>query len=182
VETAALAAERQARLGAAQDVRTLVSYDRGRTLGPFRGTPEATSDRLLGYIAVKHQGYWADMFVSAAGKPSDMQRRAQAALGAMLAAAAPGLAARELHALAIAALGSLALHPMLSGSVGQRIGLSLDEGGALMTASRHTLQPGEVYALHVGGRDPTGGAIVSAMIAITAKGVEILHRSPPLPA
>ena len=179
VETAALAGERSARLKAAQDVRTLVSFDGGRTLAPFRGTFETKSDPLVGYIAVKHMGYWADMFVSAASASSDLQQRTQAALEAMLQTAGPGVLASDLHAKAIAQLGGHALHPVLGGSVGHRIGLSPDEGGALRHDSRHTLAPGEVYSLHVGAHDPaSGGAVISAMIAITANGSELLHRSP----
>ncbi len=63
-EAAALKAERTARLLAAQDVRTLMSFDGGRTLSPSRGLFERESRPLAGYPAVKHMGYWADMFVS----------------------------------------------------------------------------------------------------------------------
>ena len=181
VETAALAGERSARLGAAQDVRTLVSFDGGRTLEPFRGTFDTQSDPLVGYIAVKHMGYWADIFVSAAGVPSELQPRVEAALEAMLQSAAPGVAAAELHGKAMAQLGGLALHPVLGGSVGHRIGLSPDEGGDLCDDSSHALAPGEVYTLRVGAHDPvTGGALISAMIAITDKGADVLHCSPAL--
>src|SRR5450631_202045 len=82
VETAALAGERTARALAAQDVRTLVSFDGGRTLTPFRGAfaPQSKPTPLLGYIAVKHRGYWAESFVDAADPTSDLQQRAQAGL------------------------------------------------------------------------------------------------------
>jgi Xaa-Pro aminopeptidase len=181
VETAALAGERCARLKAAQDVRTLVSFDGGRTLAPFRGTFDTTSDPLVGYIAVKHMGYWADMFVSAASAPSELQPRVEAALEAMLQAAGPGVLASDLHAKAVEQLGSFVLHPVLGGSVGHRIGLSPDEGGALRGDSDHALAPGEVYALQVGAYDPiNGGALVSALVAITASGAEALHCSPAL--
>jgi Xaa-Pro aminopeptidase len=181
VEAAALAGERSARLQAAQDVRTLVSFDGGRTLAPFRGTFDRKSDPLVGYIAVKHMGYWADMFVSAASAPSELQPLVEAAFEAMLQAAGPGVLAAELHAKAVAELGSFALHPVLDGRVGHRIGLSADEGGALRAESNHALAPGEVYTLQVGAHDPiSGGTVVSAMVAITATGAETLHCSPAL--
>jgi Xaa-Pro aminopeptidase len=183
VETAALAGERSARLGAAQDVRTLVSFDGGRTLAPFRGTFDTKSDPMVGYIAVKHMGYWADTFVSAASRPSELQPRVEAALEAMLQSAGPGVLAGDLHAKAIAELENFALHPMLGGSVGHRIGLSPDEGGALREDGSHTLAPGEVYTLQVGAHDLTaGGALISAMVAITASGADVLHCSPALRA
>ena len=179
VEAAALEGERAARLMAAQDVRTLVSFDGGRTLAPFRGSLEAKSDSLVGYIAVKHRGYWADMFVTAAAGASAVQQRVRAGLDAVLRSANPGVTAASLHAKAIEQLGGLPLHPVLSGSIGHRIGLSLNEGSELTNDGHHTLKPGEVYTLHVGAYEPaSGGALTSAMIAITANGSEILHHSP----
>jgi Xaa-Pro aminopeptidase len=167
---------------AAQDVRTLVSFDGGRTLAPFRGAFEPQADRLsgmAGYIAVKHGGYWADLFVTGARRASEIEGRAQAALRVLLELAKPGATAAELHAKATAALAPYSLHPVLSGSVGRRIGLSLNEGGEITSDSRHTLKPGEVYSLAVGACDPqAGGVLTSAMVAITPTGSELLHVSP----
>jgi Xaa-Pro aminopeptidase len=178
-EGAALAGERTARLMVAQDVRTLASLDAGRTLVPFRGAFETQTDPLVVYIAVKHAGYWADMFVSAASAASDVAQRTRAALEVMLSGAGPGMTAHELYANALAALGPHALHTVLSGSVGHRIGLSPNEGGEITREARHALAAGEVYAFHIGAYDPkAGGALTSAMIAVTGKGAEILHRSP----
>jgi Xaa-Pro aminopeptidase len=183
VEAAALAGERSARALAAQDVRTLVSFDGGRTLAPFRGAfePKSKGTPMLGYIAVKHKGYWAESFVYAADRPSDLFGRAQAGLAAALQAAEYGANSSALYAKAIGPLGSHSLHPVLGGSIGRRIGLSLDEGGELRRHSDELLwvQSDDVYALHVGARDPeAGGAIVSAMITMTPKGCEVLVRSP----
>lgn len=182
IEAAALAGERTARMMAAQDVRTLVSFDGGRTLAPFRGAFEPQSDRqagMAGYIAVKHMGYWADMFVTGLRRTSAVEEHARASLRALLELAKPGALASELHAEAIKALSPYALHPVLSGSVGRRIGLSLDEGGEIRSDSRHVLKSGEVYSLAVGACDPqAGGALTSAMVAITATGSELLHLSP----
>jgi Xaa-Pro aminopeptidase len=182
IETAALAAERTARMLAAQDVRTLVSFDGGRTLAPFRGAFEPQADKLsgmAGYIAVKHGGYWADLFVTGARRASEIEGRAQAALRVLLELAKPGASAAELYAKAIAALAPYSLHPVLSGSVGRRIGLSLNEGGEIRSDSRQSLKPGEVYSLAIGGYDPqAGGALTSAMVAITPTGSDLLHVSP----
>jgi Xaa-Pro aminopeptidase len=179
VETAALAGERKARALAAQDVRTLVSFDGGRTLAPFRGAfePQSTSTPLLGYIAVKHRGYWAESFVGTADPPSDLQQRAQAGLAAALRSARAGISATDLHAIATEPLGAHPLHPMLSGSIGRRIGFSSSEGGELRHDARHVLAAGDVYALHVGTSDQQAGAVASAMVAITPKGCDVLVRS-----
>jgi Xaa-Pro aminopeptidase len=178
VEAAALAGERTARAMAAQDVRTLVSFDGGRTLAPFRGefAPKPQSLSLLGYIAVKHRGYWAESFVSAADPQSDLQQCAQAGLAAALRAAGPGIGAADLHAKAVEPLGTHRLHPVLSSSIGRRIGFSPNEGGELRHDARHMLNIGDVYALHVGASAPLGGAIASAMVAITPGGCEVLVR------
>jgi len=181
VEAAALAGERTARALAAQDVRTLVSFDGGRTLAPFRGAfePKPKGTPLLGYIAVKHRGYWAESFVCAADSPSPLLERAQAGLAAALRSAAPGISAADLHARAIEPLGGSPLHLVLSGCVGRRIGFSSNEGSELRPDARHVLEAGDVYALHVGTSDPhAGGAVASAMVAITPTGCEVLVRSP----
>jgi Xaa-Pro aminopeptidase len=180
VEAAALAGERSARALAAQDVRTLVSFDGGRTLAPFRGAFESksVSTPLLGYIAVKHRGYWAESFVCAADPPSPILERAQAGLEAALRSAGPGIGAADLHAQATQPLGGSPLHPVLNGSVGRRIGFSSNEGNELRHDARHVLKAGDVYALHVGTSDPqTVGAVASAMVAITPTGCEVLVRS-----
>jgi len=181
VETAALTAERTARMAGAQDVRTLMSFDGGRTLAPFRGAFAPQADRqtpLAGYVAVKHVGYWADVFVAGLRAMSSPHMRAQAGLRALLDLVKPGVAACDLHGAATKELGAYALHPVLSGSVGRRIGLSLNEGGELRADSRHALAPGEIYSVHVGACDPHAGALTSAMIAVTATGSEIIHLSP----
>jgi Xaa-Pro aminopeptidase len=180
VETAALAGERSARALAAQDVRTLASFDGGRTLAPFRGAfePKLKGAPLLGYIAVKHRGYWAESFVGAAERPSDMQERAQAGLAAALRSAGPGVRAADLHAQATRLLGGHPLHPVLGGSIGRRIGFSSNEGSELRRDARHVLNAGDVYALHVGTSDAQAGAVASAMVAITPEGREVLVRSP----
>jgi|SRR5579871_594058 len=177
-EAAALEGERVARAMAAQDVRTLVSFDGGRTLSPFRGTFDARAEPFLGYIAVKHMGYWAELFVSEIDKSSQVARAGDAGLSALLTSVKPGAIAGVIHQTAIQTLGSYSLHPVLAGSAGRRTGLSPNEGGELRANGAHALGAGEIYALHVGAHDPqTGGAIASAMIRLTSDGCEVLVRS-----
>jgi Xaa-Pro aminopeptidase len=177
VEAAALAGERCARTLAAQDVRTLVSFDGGRTLAPFRGAfaPRPAGTPLMGYIAVKHRGYWAESFVC---DPSPRLERAQSGLDAVLRFAGPGVSGADLYATATQPLAASLLHPVLSGSIGRRIGFSLNEGSELRPDARHILQPGDVYALHVGSSDAHTGAVASALVAITPNSCEVLVRSP----
>lgn len=176
-EQAALAGERAARAAAALDVRSLVSLDRGRSLVPFQGNFSARPDPFLAYLAVKQAGFWAELFVTAATRPSALYERVLAGLAAAHAVLAPGVEGDAVFAAACAALGTTALHPVLGQSVGRRIGLSLDEGGALTQGSRHTIASGGVYALHVGAVEADGGALASAMVAVGPHGVRVLCRS-----
>ncbi len=187
-ERAALAAERRARLLAAQDVRTLMSFDSGRTLVPGRGTFGPQAGALAGYLAVKHRGYWAETFVNAAPAPGtpaadmaqadDLRRRVHDARDALVEAVRPGVAASRLHAIAMQALGNLTPHPVVGSSMGRRIGLALNEGGTITRDATHALAPGEVYAFHVGAHDAGAGAIASAMVLVTGSGRDLMHRSP----
>jgi Xaa-Pro aminopeptidase len=178
-ETAALDAERFARSRAAQDVRTLISLDGGRTLVPFQGKFDTCDGPLIGYIAVKVLGYWADMFVTVSDGPtSAAERAATSALGASIASVRPGVPASDLHAKAVAALAPYKLHPVLGGSVGHGIGLSLHEGAEFTAASDATLTEDGVYALQVGVADAdAGNVLLSAMVRIAAKGADVLVRS-----
>ena len=177
-EAALLAGERAARAMAAQDVRTLASLDGGRTLVPFAGRFAVRSEPLVAYIAVKAAGFWAELFVTASERPSVLLARAEAALDAAIALMVPGAEARSVFARARDELAPYELHPVLSARIGRRVGLSLDEGGAIDESSEGRIEPGSLYALHVGAADPAeGGAVASAMVAITKGGAEILCRS-----
>jgi Xaa-Pro aminopeptidase len=177
-ETAALDAERVARSLAAQDVRTLVSLDGGRTLVPFQGRFEKCAGPLVGYLAVKVFGYWADMFVTVDDDTiTPVARHAEAALDAIVTDMRPGTRTGALHAKAVGALAPFKLHPVLGGSVGHAIGLSLHEGAEFQASADAMLVEDGVYTLQVGVAD-AGNALVSAIVRTTAKGAEILARAP----
>jgi Xaa-Pro aminopeptidase len=179
-ETAALEAERVARSLAAQDIRTMVSLDGGRTLVPYQGRFEKMPGPSIGYLAVKVAGYWADMFVSIGDRSTAAAaRRAAAALDTLVNDVRPGAAAAALHARAMAALGPGKLHPVLGGSVGHGIGLSLDEKPNFRASEEGVVAEDGVYALQAGTADPVAGhVILSAIVRATAKGAEVLARSP----
>ena len=181
-ETAALDAERVARSLAAQDVRTLVSLDGGRTLVPFQGRFEKCAGPLVGYLAVKTVGYWADMFVTVDdGTITPAARHAEAALEAIVANMRPGARADALHAKAFGALAPYKLHPVLGGSIGHGIGLSLHEGAEFQASGDAALSEDGVYTLQVGAADANAGnVLISAIVRVAAKGAEVLVRSPSL--
>jgi Xaa-Pro aminopeptidase len=179
-ETAALDAERAARSLAAQDVRTLVSLDGGRTLVPFQGRFDKKEGPLIGYLAVKVVGYWADMFITVNdGAAAQAARRVDAALDALVAGVKPGARVAELHAKVADTFSPLQLHPALSGSVGHGIGLSLNEAPEFRATREGDVVEGGVYTLQVGVADAkAGNALASAIVRATAKGAELLVRSP----
>jgi Xaa-Pro aminopeptidase len=182
-ETAALDAERTARSLAAQDVRTLISLDGGRTLVPYQGRFEKKAGPLVGYLAVKTMGYWADLFVTASDRAAPAFQRAEAALETLIANVQPGARAGELYAKTINALAPFPLHPVLSGSVGHGIGLSLNEQPELCAQADAALVEDGVYTLQLGVADAeAGNVLVSAIVRATAKGPEVLARSPTVAA
>jgi Xaa-Pro aminopeptidase len=177
-EIAALDGERAARRMAAQDVRTLISHDGGRTLVPFQGRFETSTQPLAGYIAVKVQGYWTDMFVAAGVQAQHVAPRAEAALDALVAAIRPSVIVADARQRAIEALRPFKLHPVLCGSVGHGIGLSLHEGPEFDDGCRIILDEDGIYTLQVGLADPPSGyALRSAIVRNAARGVEVLARS-----
>jgi Xaa-Pro aminopeptidase len=179
-ETAALDAERVARSLAAQDVRTLVSLDGGRTLVPFQGRFEKCEGPLVGYLAVKVLGYWADMFITVDdGSITTAARQTAAALDAIIADMRPGARSGALHAKALDALAPYKLHPVLGGSIGHGIGLSLHEGPEFQASADAALVEDGVYALQVGAAEANASnALMSAIVRVAAKGTEVLARSP----
>jgi Xaa-Pro aminopeptidase len=180
-ETAALDAERVARSLASQDVRTLVSLDGGRTLVPFQGRFEKCAGPLVGYIAVKVLGYWADLFVTVDdGSITAAARHAESALDAIIADMRPGARTDALQAKAVGALAPYTLHPVLGGSIGHGIGLSLHEGPEFQAFGDAVLVEDGVYGLQVGAADPeVGNVLTSAIVRVAAKGPEVLVRSKP---
>lgn len=174
---AAIAGERAARERSAYDARVLFSADGGRTLLPLYGITEGRGDPMAVYIAVKYMGYWADAFVTASARESEADRRVRAALDAMIAKAAPGVAAGTLATEAERALDGLAVHPIIGGVFGHGVGFSLTEEPEIASGSQASLHDGGVYSLRAGVADQAAGnALASAMIHVTRRGTEVLRR------
>lgn len=178
MERAALAAERQARDRAAQDVRTLVSRDGGRTLEPFAASFDDRPAHLSAYVAVKYLGYWGEAHVHS-GAPAILADPARTALDAIIAQMTAGMPLESVAAKGAAALGGRTMHPALASSFGHRIGLSIVEGDVIRTGATGVVKPNTVYALRAGITDAAaGGCIASAMVLTFHAGPpEILLRT-----
>jgi Xaa-Pro aminopeptidase len=163
----------------AQDVRSLFSLDGGRTLRPFTVPIAQSHDPLQVYLAVRHNGYWADGFVRVAN--DELQRKTETVLHNMVAEIKAELPCRRLAQIADAGRGMLRPHPLADGTFGSSIGLSLDEPPFLARDDDTMLEQDAVYSLHAGLIDDSGtGAIVSSMVAVTAQGAEILWPIGPI--
>ncbi len=170
-----LHAEQAALQRGAQDVRSLFSLDGGRTLRPFDVPVAQPSDPLQIYLAVRHDGYWAEGFVRAAVAEDALGGKVERILRAMAADAKAGLSCQQLQQILDTGRGTRKPHPLADGLFGSSIGLSLDEPPLLRRDSDATLEEGAVYSLRAGLVDQAGaGAIVSTMIAVTTGGSEVL--------
>jgi len=145
---------------------------------PFQGRFEKCEGPLVGYLAVKVLGYWADMFITVDdGSITTIARQTASALDAIIVDMRPGVRADALYAKAVGALAPYKLHPVLGGSVGHGIGLSLHEGPEFQASADAILVEDGVYALQVGATD-ANAVLLSAIVRVAAKGAEVLVRSP----
>lgn len=174
VSSAIFAAESAARRAGAQDVRTLVSFDGGRTLRPFEQLSERVVEPLQAYLAVRCAGYWVEGF-HLTDLPHPVAASAREALAVVVAHARAGMKWRELHQLALAGIQPYRAHTMTERAIGNRIGLSLVDEPQLSAQGDVMLQAGSVYSLRVGVSDQSAQhAIVSALVHVYDHGNEVL--------
>ena len=174
VTAAVLAAEHVAWRRGAQDVRGLFSLDGGRTLLPFDGTVGIVVDPLQVYLAVRMSGYWAEGFAMLNTQPHAPLIAAKAALQAALAQVAPGLTPHALGRALATAMSPFSPHPVTASPV---IGIGLDLQQDV--PDDESLGVGEVLSLRAGISDSRqGSAMVSAMVAVTETGHDILWSAP----
>jgi hypothetical protein len=173
VTACVLAAEHAALHDGAQDVRTLFAPERSLALRPFDLERSGHVDPLLVYIAVRHDGYWAEAFVSLSSRSDAMQAYARKTVDAMVAAACPGSSAADLWRIFEEGRGQFRHHPLACDVFGGSIGLALDEQLPLTREGEEKFTPGDVYSLRAGFIDGNGwGPIASAMLIVTDAGVE----------
>ena len=173
--TVALAGERAAFVAGAQDVRILASARNGGPPLPFDGPDDLRVTPLLACVAVRFAGYWAEGLVTVDPAPGEALARAGEALSAMLREVRPGATSSDLFRIVAKRLPPYNFHPSLEPAVGNGIGLSFEESPILARDEAANLEEGGVYTIRAGatgeGRDH---AIVSAMVAVNASGIEVL--------
>jgi Xaa-Pro aminopeptidase len=168
-------AEHEAVKMRAMEVRSLFSLDGGRTLRPYISPVARPVDPLLAYIAVRSGGYWVEGFVQAGRRSNEAAANASEALKKVISAMKPGASARELAGIARNSIAPFGEHPVCGGSVGNAIGLALEEEPVLSAQSDARLEPGEVYTVRIGASDgKERHAVASAMVAVNERGNEVL--------
>jgi Xaa-Pro aminopeptidase len=175
VTAAVLASEHVAIHAGAQDVRTLMSLDGGRTLRPFDELLHHVVDPLQLYVALRHAGYWVEGFVCSSQSPNPALIKAADALRALSRDASAGTTGATLFAIAANAIAPYRSHTMTQEKIGNSIGLALEAEPILQVDSAQSLEDGDVCSLCVGATD--GGdhhAIVSALIAVKQNGCDVL--------
>ena len=178
VTDAIVTAEHAAHALGVQEVRTLFSIDGGKTLRPFISPSAEKVAALQAYIAVRHEGYWADGHVALAPSPNAVLAKAREALKALLPMVKPGARCADLARAASEGIRPYQEHPVSAGSAGNGIGLFLDEAPALTARSQAFIEAGCIYSLRVGASDGgIGHGIASAMVLANAGGNEVLWSS-----
>jgi len=97
-------------------------------------------------------------------------------LGAAVDRIRPGVAHRAVAQLLTDAVGPQRVHPVTRDSFGHSIGLALQEAGCLNRESDAVFAAGEVYTMRVGWREGESLKLVSAMVAVTDHGHDVLWR------
>ena len=169
-----LAGEAAAYARGAQDVRSLFGPD-GR-LAPFTDTVAYGMSPLQVYLAIRHDGYWAEGFAAMASEGRPLGQAAMDILGAAVDRIRPGVAHRAVAQLLTDAVGPQRVHPVTRDSFGHSIGLALQEAGCLNRESDAVFAAGEVYTMRVGWREGESLKLVSAMVAVTDHGHDVLWR------
>jgi Xaa-Pro aminopeptidase len=166
---ATIAAERAGRMAGAQDVRCLYSVDGGNLFKPYQGADDGRGDPAFVYIALRGRGYWVDGFVTI-GKPDTAHNAAANALENMLSAIGTGKAVGDL-------MNEAGGHPLLGGTLGNGIGVSLHEAPRL-DGGDDVFGTGDVVSVKIGVGDASSGfGFASGLLHVGVGRNEVLWQS-----
>jgi hypothetical protein len=174
---AVLAGERAANGGGAQDVRTLLSLDGGRTLRPFSSPVRESTGPLLTYLAIRRFNYWAESFplFTTSPEPTTLYDKAWDILRRAAGIIKAGVAMGKVASLIANGIAPCQAHPVTAKAWVQRMGLALDESPH--TAAGGTFEDGEVYSLRIGATDEQlGHLICSRMFVVGQEGITALDE------
>ena len=169
---AILAGEREANRRGAQDIRTLFSLDRGRTLQPFMTKIETPVDPLQVYVAARRFNYWTEGFLLFSDHRLPVAAKSKELLRQALAAIRPGTRPADVAELINAGSKPYRAHPVTAHACISRLGLALEEPP--QTKLGATLESGDVCSVRAGITNGTEHAIVSAMVRVRDGGTDML--------
>jgi Xaa-Pro aminopeptidase len=135
-------------------------------------------------FAARIEGYTADMTRTVAvGTVNQELRRIYQAVWkaeeAALAAVAPGMACRELDALARKVLEGYGLASAFTHSLGHGVGLAIHEAPSLSSSSEDVLEAGMVITIEPGVYLPgIGGVRIEDLVEVSDQGPLVLSKSP----
>jgi hypothetical protein len=165
---ATIAAERAGRMAGAQDVRCLYSVDGGNSFRPYQGADDGRRDPAIVYMALRGRGYWVDGFITI-GQADAAQATAASALEKALFAIGAGKAVGE--------AGLPGSHPLLASSMGNGIGVSLQEVPRL-DGGDDVFSAGDVVSVKIAvGDQGSGFGFASALTHVGEEGTNILWQS-----
>ncbi len=174
IRTALVQAELTARKHGAHDVRLSVHSAQGRWLWPLDTSFQTLSDRLIAYMAVEFQGYWADGAITLPVPDSDVGKKARRALESMINAARPGTTAGAVAQCALKELGpELGAHATEIG-LGNGLGLSFEEPPVVRIGGEDHLTEGNILSLRVYVPDAETSVFFSDLVTIGKDGGQIL--------
>jgi hypothetical protein len=178
--SAALAAECAAFDAGAQEVRILANARDGASPVAIDGPSDPIVNPLIACVAVKFAGYWAEGFLTS-GTNRGAFARAQDVLSAMLSCARAGETIQNLQSIGLRNVSPYRPHPYIVRHEIDSIGLTLGEFAGSGTQAESALRSGGVYTFRAGAAgEGSDNAIISTMIAVDARNIEILW--PPIPA
>ena len=169
-----LAGERAAWRGGAQDVRTLFGGD--GVLVPFTVPVAAPADPLQVYVAVRHDGYWAEGLALLSRMPQPAMAAASSLLDEAVALVRPDAPRRAIGELFAGVAGPERSISTPHDRFGGTIGLALPKPGCFNMADQERFVAGEVYTMRTSVREGVAAVHVSAMVAVTESGSEVLWR------
>ena len=169
-----LAGERAAWRRGAQDVRSL--FGQGGALVPFTAPDAAPADPMQVYVAVRHDGYWADGLASLSQSPQPGLVAAGALLDEAIALMRPDTPRRVIGDHLARRAGAERSFFLSCDRFGGAIGLALPPPGCFNEADEGRFAAGEVYTVRTSAPQGVASALVSAMVAITEDAHDVLWR------
>jgi Xaa-Pro aminopeptidase len=164
---AVVAAERAARTAGAHDVRALCNLEAVDALWPYESPSAVRNLPLCAYLAVEHEGYWADRAFTSPAVGSEQYRQACSALAAMREAAREGARVADVARAALREIGNEYHQLVLEYGLGGGIGLSLEEVPRIDPESADLLEASMTLSLRLClGRPGEPPVLVSDLVQV----------------